>query len=193
MAINLVKGQKVDLKKPDGGELRNVMVGLGWDPIRKKSFFSADVDCDASAILLQDGRYVKRKDIVAFFHLKHKSKSVRHSGDNLTGKGDGDDEEIFISLQDVPPEYDRIVIVVNIYQARARKQQFGMIQNAFVRIVDMDTGQELMRYDLSGGDYDGKTAMIFGDVYRYNGKWKFSAIGVGTDDGSIESLARRYE
>ncbi|MBD5558898.1 MAG: TerD family protein [Clostridia bacterium] len=196
MAVNLKKGQKVDLRKSSGGELKKVMVGLGWDPVeQKRGWFgmgAQDIDCDASVFLCQDGRLVDEKDIVAFFNLKHKSKSVRHTGDNLTGEGEGDDEEIIIDLQSVPPEYDKAIVVVNIYQAKERKQHFGLIKNAFIRIVDMDNGEELLRYDLSGDAYDGMTAMVFGEVYRHNGKWKFGAVGQATTDNSISELAARF-
>ena len=112
-------------------------------------------------------------------------------GDNLTGAGDGDDEQILVSLGGVPAEYDRIVLVVNIYQAEKRRQHFGMIRNAFIRLVDGRNNQELCRYDLSE-NYDGMTAMIFGEVYRHNGEWKFNAIGQATQDGSLGKLANRY-
>ena len=112
-------------------------------------------------------------------------------GDNLTGAGDGDDEQILIDLSKVPVEYDRIVIVVNIYQAVQRKQQFGLIENAFIRLVDGKTNKEMCKYNLSE-DYTGKTAMIFGEIYRYNGEWKFNAIGQGTTDPGIGELVQRY-
>ena len=195
MAINLKKGQKIDLRKSNGGELSKVMVGLGWDPVKSKFslFGPADIDCDASVFLCADGKVADKKDIVAFFNLKHKSKSVIHSGDNLTGEGEGDDEEIMIDLTKVPEKYDKAIVVVNIYKARQRKQHFGMIKNAFIRIVDMDNGEELLRYDLSGDAYSGMTAMVFGEVYRYNGKWKFGAVGQATTDNSIEELAARFQ
>lgn len=193
MAVNLQKGQKVDLRKSTGGELNKVMVGLGWDPIKKRGLFSKDIDCDASVFLCHDGKVTdQRKDIVSFMNLKHKSKCVIHSGDNLTGEGEGDDEEIMIDLKNLPPEYDRAIVVVNIYQARQRRQHFGMIQNAFIRIVDLDNNEELLRYDLSGDAYDGQTAMVFGEVYRYKDKWKFGAIGQATTDNSIGELASRF-
>lgn len=196
MAVNLVKGQKIDLRKSSGGELKKAMVGLGWDPVKRSRFSlfgSGDIDCDASVFLLQDGKLRNAKDIVSFFNLKHKSKSVIHGGDNLTGEGEGDDEEIMIELDKVPQQYDRLVVVVNIYKARQRNQQFGMIENAFIRIVDVDTGEELLRYDLSGSAYEGMTAMIFGEVYRHNGQWKFGALGQATQDNSIEELAGRFQ
>lgn len=196
MAVNLVKGQKIDLRKDDGSDLTKVMVGLGWDPVQqKKSFFSLgqDIDCDASAFVCTDGKIAKSKDIVYFGHLKHSSKCIRHMGDNLTGEGEGDDEQIMINLADLPEQYDRVIIVVNIYRSKQRKQHFGMIQNAFVRIVDLDSGREMLRYSLSDNDnYDGRTAMVFGELYRHNGRWKFGAIGQGTDDDSVGDLAKRF-
>lgn len=197
MSVNLTKGQKVSLTKENPG-LKSIVVGLGWDAARPRGgllggLFSStpNIDCDASAIMLQNGRYVAKEDVVYFGNLTHRSGAVRHMGDNLTGDGDGDDEQIIIDLQSVPANYDKIVIVVNIYAAYQRKQDFGMIENAFVRIVDGSTGREMLRYNLTE-NYPGMTAMIFGEVYRHNGEWKFSAVGAGTRDGSIGDLARRY-
>ena len=130
-------------------------------------------------------------DLVYFGNLTHKSKTVQHMGDNLTGAGDGDDEQIVIDLSKVPSEYDRIVIVVNIYQAVQRRQHFGMIENAFIRLVDARNNNEMCKYNLTE-NYSGMTAMIFGEVYRHNGEWKFSAIGQGTNDPGIGELCRRY-
>ena len=200
MAVNLVKGQKVNLKKSDGSSLGKVMIGLGWDPAEKSSggggFLSsifgggADIDCDASVFLLQNGKLAGTNDVVYFGNLQHSSGSVRHMGDNLTGEGEGDDEQIFVDLGAVPSQYDKLVFVVNIYKAVERKQNFGMIANAFIRIID-DKGTEFCRYDLSE-KYDGMTAMIFGEIYRHNGEWKFNAIGQGTKDSGLEELTRRY-
>lgn len=198
MSVNLQKGQKVNLSKDHAG-LSKVVVGLGWDaaaPSGKGLFKSsmskpASIDCDASAIMLKNGKLAHKKDVVYFGNLKHCSKSVIHQGDNLTGDGDGDDEQIIIDLNKVPSEYDKIVIVVNIYQAVPKHQHFGMIQNAFIRLVDARNDTEMCRYNLTE-DYSRMTAMIFGEVYRYNGEWKFSAIGQGTTDPSIEKLSKRY-
>lgn len=199
MSISLQKGQKVSLTKESAG-LTNVLVGLGWDAAEsgKKGFLSsllgsapADIDCDATAILLKDGKFCDKSDVVYFGNLEHKSGTVRHMGDNLTGEGDGDDEQILIDLSKVPAEYDRIVIVVNIYDCIARKQEFGMIKNAFIRIVDGKTNREMCRYNLSD-NYSGMTAMIFGEIYRHNGEWKFNAIGQGTKDTSIAKICTRY-
>lgn len=196
MSVNLQKGQKVDLTKGNAG-LKSLVVGLGWDEAPKKfSLFSRqeDIDCDASAILInsQTGKLNGPIDVVYYGQLMHRSGAVRHCGDNLTGAGDGDDEQIIVELNKVPAEYSKIVFVVTIYQARERKQQFGMIKNAFIRIVDADTGTELCKYNLSE-NYEGKTAMIFGEVYRYNNEWKFGAIGEPTNDNGIADIAARFQ
>ena len=199
MSISLQKGQKVSLTKESAG-LSNVLVGLGWDAAvpEKKGFFAAltgsvtaDIDCDATAILLKNGKFTDKNDVVYFGNLTHKSGTVRHMGDNLTGDGDGDDEQILIDLSKVPAEYDRIVVVVNIYNCVKRKQHFGMIKNAFIRIVDGKTNKEMCNYNLSD-DYSGMTAMIFGEIYRYKDEWKFNAIGQGTTDTNIGELCNRY-
>ena len=119
------------------------------------------------------------------------SGSVRHCGDNLTGAGDGDDEQIIVELNRVPANYTKIVFTVTIYQARERKQQFGMIRNAFIRVVDADNGKELCKFNLSE-NYDGRTAMVFGEVYRHNGEWKFGAIGEPTNDNGIGEMVERF-
>jgi stress response protein SCP2 len=190
----LQKGQKVNLSKEKAG-LSQVMVGLGWDEVEQKRGFFAPkpqpIDCDASAILLQNGKLVGKQDLIYFGNLSHKSGTVQHMGDNLTGAGEGDDEQILVDLARMPSEYDRIVIVVNIYQAYQRKQHFGLIRNAFIRLVDAKTNQEICKYDLSE-DYSGMTAMIFGEIYRRDGEWKFNAIGQGTKDPGLGELANRY-
>lgn len=200
MSVNLVKGQKVELRKDNGGQLRRVMVGLGWDEVQGNNggFFSKliggakqDIDCDASAFLCQNGKIVSNGDVVYFGNLTHVTHAVQHMGDNLTGAGEGDDEVIKVDLQSLPDQYDKIVFVVNIYQARERNQHFGMIQNAFIRICDDETGTELCKYNLSD-NYEGKTAMIFGELYRYNGTWKFNAIGEPTTDNSVKQLSDRF-
>ena len=195
MSVNLQKGQKVELKKDNGGVLHKVMVGLGWDEAeQRRGFFSlkpADIDCDASAILCKSGKLSSNSDIVYYGNLRHSSGAVKHMGDNLTGAGDGDDEQIFVDLDNIPAQYDKIIFVVNIYQATTRKQDFGLIRNAFIRICDIENDKELCIYDLSE-NYQGMTAMIFGEIYRHNNMWKFNAIGQATKDISISELARRY-
>lgn len=200
MSVNLQKGQKVSLVK-DGGAgvgavaLSRVMVGLGWDEVpQKRGLFAPkpqDVDCDASAIMLTNGKVADKSDVVFFGNLRHKSNTVMHMGDNLTGAGAGDDEQIAIDLANVPAQYDRIVIVVNIYQARQRNQHFGMIQNAFIRIVDANTNTEMCKFNLTD-DYSNMTAMIFGEIYRHNGEWKFNAMGQGTTDPGLGELVNRF-
>ena len=201
MGVNLQKGQKVNLKKSDGQALSRIRIGLGWDPVEQKkgglfgSIFGGsapDIDCDASVIVCKGGRLSGKGDVVYFGNLKHSSGAIRHTGDNLTGEGDGDDEQILVDLTAVPADYDKLVFVVNIYDCESRKQDFGMIANAFIRICDENTGEEFCRYNLSES-YAGMTAMIFGEIYRYNGEWKFNAIGQGTKDKGLNELARRYQ
>ncbi|MDF2594623.1 MAG: TerD family protein [Clostridia bacterium] len=200
MSVNLQKGQKVDLTKGNS-KLRRVMIGLGWDESTKPSggglagLFGGgkkqSVDCDASAFLCGAGGKLKDKgDIIYFGNLQHTSRCVKHMGDNLTGAGEGDDEQIWVDILDMPEKYEKIVFVVNIYQARERKQHFGMIKNAFIRVVDADTNQELYKYNLSE-NYENMTAMIFGEVYRHGGDWKFNAIGQATTDNGIGEVANR--
>lgn len=202
MGVNLQKGQKVNLKKSDGQALSRIRIGLGWDPVKQEkkgglfgSIFGGsapDIDCDASVIVCKGGRLSGKGDVVYFGNLKHSSGAIVHTGDNLTGDGEGDDEQILVDLTAVPQDYDKLVFVVNIYDCESRKQDFGMIANAFIRICDERTGEEFCRYNLSES-YAGMTAMIFGEIYRYNGEWKFNAIGQGTKDKGLNELARRYQ
>lgn len=202
MGVNLQKGQKVNLKKSDGQALSRIRIGLGWDPVKQEkkgglfgSIFGGsapDIDCDASVIVCKGGRLSGKGDVVYFGNLKHSSGAIVHTGDNLTGDGEGDDEQILVDLTAVPQDYDKLVFVVNIYDCESRKQDFGMIANAFIRICDERTGEEFCRYNLSES-YAGMTAMIFGEIYRHNGEWKFNAIGQGTKDKGLNELARRYQ
>ena len=202
MGVNLQKGQKVNLKKSDGQALSRIRIGLGWDPVKQEkkgglfgSIFGGsapDIDCDASVLVCKGGRLSGKSDIVYFGNLKHPSGAIVHTGDNLTGDGEGDDEQILVDLTAVPQDYDKLVFVVNIYDCKSRKQDFGMIANAFIRICDERTGEEFCRYNLSES-YAGMTAMIFGEIYRHNGEWKFNAIGQGTTDTGLSALARRYQ
>lgn len=194
MSISLQKGQKVSLSKENAG-LTSVLIGLGWDEVKvSRGFFSpkpAPIDCDASVLLLQNGKLCGKDDIVYFGNLRHKSGTVQHMGDNLTGAGDGDDEQIIVDLSKVPSEYDKIVVVVNIYQPIQRKQHFGLIENSFIRIVDAKTNQEMCKFNLTD-NYSGMTSVIFGEVYRHNGEWKFNAMGQGTTDPGLGELANRF-
>ncbi len=199
MSVSLKKGQKVDLTKGNSG-LKRVMVGLGWDEAQKPGGFgrlfggrsTLDFDCDAMAFVLQKGQITQRQDVVFFNNLNHPTGCVIHRGDNLTGGGQGDDEQIMVELSRLPMEYDRIVFLVSIYQAQERHQHFGMIKNAFIRIVDADTSKELCIYNLSSEDYDGKCAMVFGELYRKDGEWKFNAIGQPMNIWAVDDLAERY-
>ena len=153
MPVSLQKGQKVSLTKENAG-LSNVLIGLGWDEDKRSrgGFFAPKpqaIDCDASALLLKGGKLYDKSDIIYFGNLQHKTGAVWHMGDNLTGAGEGDDEQIVVDLSRLPAEYDRIVIVVNIYQALQRKQHFGMIENAFIRLVDGKTNREMCKYNLT--------------------------------------------
>ena len=198
MSVNLQKGQKVNLRKNDKEELKRVMVGLGWDEVQQKrglfGFLTPqqDIDCDASAILCKRGKLGEFKsDVVFYNNLRHYSGAVVHQGDNLTGAGDGDDEQIFVDLGTLPSDYDRIVFVVTIYQAVERKQHFGLIENAFIRICDASNGSEFCKFNLSE-NYQGKTAMIVGEMVKVDGEWKFNAIGQPTNDNGILDIAKRF-
>ncbi len=198
MAVSLQKGQKVSLSKETPG-LSRVIVGLGWDEAKpaKRGLFgfgggrTQSIDCDASALLCVDGKIQNTKDVVFYNNLTHPSGAVKHLGDNLTGAGEGDDEQIVIELDRVPEQYDRIVLCVTIYQARERNQQFGMIENSFIRLVDARNNQEICRYNLKER-YDGATAMVFGEVYRRNGEWKFNAMGQPLQVGGIAELVEHF-
>lgn len=188
MPVNLQKGQKVSLTKGNPG-LTKVVVGIGWDVNGFDT--GGDFDLDAAAFLLTDtGRVSDQKDFVFYGNLAHPSGSVRHLGDNLTGAGDGDDEQIQIDLSGVPANITKIAFTVTIYEAEARRQNFGQVSNAFVRIFNEATGEELLRYDL-GEDFSIETAVVFGELYKNNGEWKFNAIGSGYQ-GGLAALCANY-
>ena len=178
--INLLKGQKVDLTKGNPG-LSKILVGLGWDT--KKYDGGYDFDLDAAAFLLgKDGHVQSDYDFVFYNNLKHSSGAVQHMGDNLTGAGEGDDEQIKIDLSKLPANIDKVAFTVTIHEADTRKQNFGQVSNAFIRIVDENSGKELIRYDL-GEDFSIETAVVVGELYRNAGEWKFNAIGSGFKGG----------
>ncbi len=180
MAVSLSKGQKVDLTKGNPG-LSKLIVGLGWDT--NKYDGGSDFDLDASAFLCGDnGKVLSDSDFVFYGNLKHSSASVEHTGDNLTGEGDGDDEVIKVDLSKVPANISKISFTVTIYEADTRRQNFGQVSNAYIRIVDETTGSEIIRYDL-GEDFSIETAVVVGEIYRNNGEWKFNAIGSGFQGG----------
>lgn len=188
MPINLSKGQKVDLTKGNPG-LNNIMVGLGWDVNAYDS--GAAFDLDAAAFMLgENGKCPTEKEFIFYGNLEHGSESVKHMGDNLTGEGEGDDEQIQIDIKKIPGNVSKIAFTVTIYDAEARRQNFGMVSNAFIRIVDETTNQELIRYDL-GEDFSIETAVVVGELYRHNGEWKFNAIGSGFQ-GGLAALCNYY-
>ena len=188
MPINLSKGQKVDLTKTNPG-LKKVIVGLGWDVNAFDS--GADFDLDAAAFMVgANGKCPTEKDFIFYGNLKHPSESVEHMGDNLTGEGDGDDEQIKIDLSKVPANIEKIAFTVTIYDAESRRQNFGQVSNAFVRIFDENTGEELLRYDL-GEDFSIETAVVFGELYKNGDEWKFNAIGSGYQ-GGLAALCNHY-
>lgn len=199
MSINLLKGQKIDLTKGND-TLSNLLVGLGWDPIQKpstgflSSLFSTthEIDCDAAVFMLNTNGVIPNPESVVYFgNLRSSCGSIVHTGDNLTGDGDGDDEQLLVSLNKIPQSIHRLVFVVNIYESRKRNQHFGMIENAYIRISDSKTGKELMKFNLSD-NFNNLTSLIAGEIYRYNNEWKFSAIGEGTSDSSLGELSNRY-
>lgn len=180
MPVNLQKGQKVSLTKAAPG-LTNVVVGLGWDINQFDT--GGDFDLDTAAFLLTDeGKVSKTEDFVFYGNLNHPSGCAQHMGDNLTGAGDGDDEQIKVNLALVPENLTKIAFTVTIYEAESRRQNFGQVNNAFIRIYNEATGEELLRYDL-GEDFSIETAAVFGEMYKHNGEWKFNAIGSGYQGG----------
>ncbi|MEV5338978.1 TerD family protein [Streptomyces sp. NPDC052676] len=178
MGVTLAKGGNVSLSKA-APNLTQVMIGLGWDA---RSTTGAPFDLDASALVCSGGRVMGDEWFVFYNQLKSPDGSVEHTGDNLTGEGDGDDESILVDLSKVPPQCDRIVFPVSIHLADERGQTFGQVGNAFIRVVNQADGVELARYDLSE-DASTETAMIFGEVYRHQGEWKFRAVGQGYASG----------
>jgi len=187
MGVSLTKGGNVSLTK-EAPNLTAVAVGLGWD-IRTTT--GADFDLDASAIATgEDKKVLSDKHFVFFNNLKSPEGSIEHTGDNLTGEGDGDDEVIHVDLAATPPTITNIFFPVSIYDADGRSQSFGQVQNAFIRVVDRSNGKELARYDLSE-DASTETAMVFGELYRNGAEWKFRAIGQGYASG-LAGIARDY-
>lgn len=188
MPINLTKGQKVDLTKGNPN-LKNLMVGLGWDVNTFDS--GADFDLDAAAFMVgADGKCPTEKEFIFYGNLEHASGAVLHMGDNLTGAGDGDDEQIKIDLTKIPANVERVVFTVTIYEAEERRQNFGQVSNSFIHIVDGDTGADLIQYDL-GEDFSIETAVVVGEIYKRNGEWKFNAIGSGFQ-GGLAALCGHY-
>ena len=185
--ISLQKGQKVDLTKTRHG-LNKLLIGLGWDV---SEFGNYDFDLDASAVLLRSGGKVgSNLDFVYYGNLEHATGCVRHMGDSLTGGSTGDDEQISIDLAKVPDDVDRIIIAVSIYNADTRHQNFGMVSNSYIRVSDLVTGEELLRYDLKE-NFSFETSIVAGEIYRHSGEWKFNCIGSGFN-GGLKQLCLNY-
>ena len=188
MAISLQKGQRVDLTK-DRPSLKNVLIGLGWDINHYDG--ETDFDLDASAFMTKaNGKVGNENDFIFYGNLNHVSGSVQHMGDNRTGEGDGDDEVIKVQLDKIPSDYDTISFTVTIYEAEKRLQNFGMVENAYVRLIDEDTGEELVRFDLTE-DFSTETALVVAEIYKRDGQWKFAALGSGYD-GGLKALCKEY-
>lgn len=188
MAVSLKKGQRVDINK-DQPQLTRLLVGLGWDINRYG--FGAAFDLDASAFLLgANGKVTQDSDFIFYGHLEHHSGCLKHMGDNRTGMGEGDDEVIEVDLNAVPADIQRLVFTVTIYDADERRQNFGQVDNSYIRVVDETTNTELLRYDL-GEDYSIETALVVGELYRHQGYWKFNAVGSGVT-GGLEALCAKF-
>lgn len=183
-SINLSKGQKIDLTKTNQG-VNTYNVGLGWDV---NNNVGANFDLDVSAFILNaSNKLLSAKHLVYFGNQDSPCKSVIHGGDNLTGQGDGDDETLFVDFSKISPEVSSIVIVVNVYDAENRNQNFGQVVSAFIRICNGETKQEILRYDLSE-DFSIETSVLFGRLYLKDGEWKFDAVGTGKKGGLQEYL-----
>ena len=198
MGINLQKGQRISLKK-QAPKLKKLMCGLGWDVAKKKGgflggLFTSDFDLDASVICLgRSGRMASMDDLVYFGNLKHASSAIMHLGDNLTGKGDGDDEQIMVNLDGIPDRIHSLVFAVNIYNCIERKQDFSQVSNAFVRLVNCENNKEIARYSLSGDDYGSKTGMVMAQINRgEDGDWEVCAEGEGIKISNLGEIAQLY-
>lgn len=190
MSISLVKGQKIDLTKGNAG-LKKVVFALGWDTNRYDG--DEEFDLDVSAFFTDDsGKVTGEHDFVFYGQPQHPSGALTYSGDNRTGEGNGDDEIMTVELEKIPANISKISFAATIYDAENRLQNFGMVDNSYIRAYDADTNEELFRYDLNE-DFSLETGVVAGELYRRNGEWKFNAIGQGTNDTSISELANRYK
>ena len=186
MSVVLKKGQKVNLTK-DNPKLKNILIGLGWDLSDQINEF----DLDTSVFLLgADGKVTSEDDFIFYNNLKHKSESVEHLGDNLKGSGEGDDEQVKIDLSKIPAQIEKIDFVITIYESEERKQNFGQLKKAYIRVIDLDRNKEIIRYDL-GKEFSVETAIVAAEIYRSKGEWKFQALGSGFI-GGLEALSRNY-
>lgn len=187
MALSLNKGGNLSLTKTDPG-LQHAIIGLGWDP---RVTDGSEFDLDASAFMLNSaGKVRSDADFIFYNQMKSACGSVEHTGDNRTGEGDGDDEQLKVNLAAIPADVDKIAITVTIHDGESRGQNFGQVSNAFIRVANEATGNEVVRYDLSE-DYSTETAMVFGELYRNAGEWKFRAVGQGYA-GGLKAMANQY-
>lgn len=187
MAISLSKGGNLSLTKTDPNLVR-ILVGLGWD---ERSTDGASFDLDASAFLLgASGKVRGDHDFIFYNQLRSADGAIEHTGDNRSGQGDGDDESLLVNLSQISPEIEKVAITVTIHDAATRNQNFGQVANAFIRIVNQDNGIEIVRFDLAE-DYSTETAMVFGELYRHNGEWKFRAVGQGYA-GGLAAMCQQY-
>ncbi len=195
MAINLKKGQRISLTKEDPS-LKQIMCGLGWDVAPKSGGFfggNRQFDLDSSVLCLDTNKKLTDvKNIIYFGNLRHSSGAIAHQGDNLTGAGEGDDEIINLDLPLIPANIAYLVFAINIYKCNERKQDFSMVENAFVRLVNRVGNKELARYNLSGTEYAGMTGMILAEVYRHNDDWKMAAVGNGFKVATLADIAKIY-
>ncbi|AUC59970.1 Tellurium resistance protein TerD [Cyanobacterium sp. HL-69] len=200
MAINLQKGQRISLTK-EAPQLQQLMCGLGWDVVQKKGGFlsnlfsesNSNFDLDASVICISENQKVRHeKDVIYFGNLRHSSSAIMHQGDNLTGEGHGDDEQIMINLALLPKDIYKIVIIVNIYDPFNRQQDFGQVKNAFIRLVNLTNQKEIVRYTLSGDEYAGQTAMVMAELTRKGNDWDMDAKGEGLRVKDLAAVVNLY-
>lgn len=188
MGITLAKGQKVSLTKGNPG-LKNILIGLGWDTNKYDGGF--DFDLDTAAFLTdENGKVTNDLDFVFYNNLKHSSGSVEHLGDNRTGEGDGDDEQILVDLSKIPSNINKVAFTVTIHEALERRQNFGQVSNSYIRVLNKDTNEELIKYEL-GEDFSIETAVVVAEIYRHNGEWKFNALGSGFE-GGLAALCKNF-
>lgn len=201
MAISLTKGQKIDLNKKDGSQLTSILVGLGWQEVKAGGGLmglfkqKVDVDIDASVIMLNaNGKLPSKEEVIFFNHKDHSTGCIHHCGDNLVGGKMGgmeDSEQIQVDLTRVPAGIERILFVVNIYDCVARKQHFGMVENAYIRIIDKGANETIASFNLTE-DYSGKTSLVVGEIYRHSGAWKFNAVGQPGYAPGISQMVQEY-
>ncbi len=193
MAVDLKRGQKFSLSKAHPG-LTQLIIGLGWDAKETVSGLFSRVqpfDCDAAAIALSNGKLKRKTDMVYYGNLRHPSGAIIHEGDNITGDGDGDDEQILLDFDKLPAHLNSIILVVNIYEAAVRNQHFGTIENAYIRIVNQKNNREILKYNLTD-NYANLNAIIVGELIKEDNEWRFKAVGLGISEPTLSSLSKKY-